>query len=193
MLVFFGILSGIVSALSYPPYIFAILQGRERPERISYLIWSLLAVVAFFSQLALGAHDSLWLPFVHSLGTTLVFVLSLRYGFGGLMKRDLLALLAVAAVLVIWYVTKQPALAVYLVIVIDALGAGLTLMKAYQLPKTEVRASWALSGLGGLLAIFAVGSATPELLAYPIYISVSSFAIILAIMLGRRRRSSTRK
>jgi hypothetical protein len=192
-LVIWGVLSGIISALSYPPYIFAIFQGRERPERVSYLIWSLLAIVAFFSQLELGAHDSLWLPAVHGLGATLIFILSWRYGFGGLMKRDVLALLAVAGVLALWFLTDRADLAVYLIILIDAVGAGLTAVKAYQLPKTEIRTSWALTGLGGFLAIFAVGNLRPELLAYPIYMCVSSLAIILAIMLGRRRRSNTRK
>ena len=56
-LVIFGILAGVFSAISYPPYIVAILKGKAKPERASWLIWSVLTAMGFFTQLAVGATN----------------------------------------------------------------------------------------------------------------------------------------
>lgn len=60
----FGWLSGILSALCYVPYIRGILKHEVKPERASWLIWSVLTVLGFLSNLAIGATNSLWLPAV---------------------------------------------------------------------------------------------------------------------------------
>ncbi|MEK9156808.1 MAG: hypothetical protein AAB448_01575 [Patescibacteria group bacterium] len=78
----FGILSGVFSAISYPPYIIAILKGKAKPERASWLIWSVLTSMGFFTQLAVGATDSLWLPGVQGLGVFIVFFSRFVTGLG---------------------------------------------------------------------------------------------------------------
>src|SRR3990167_3430439 len=147
-----GILAGVLSALSYPPYIKAILKGTVRPERASWLIWAVLTTMGFFTQLAVGATHSLWLPGIQGLGVIIVFLLSIRYGFGGLMKRDIITLIAAAITLLIWYSTNNVSIAVYLVVLIDAFGAWLTVVKAYEDPESETAITWTLSGMGGLSA-----------------------------------------
>lgn len=186
-LAIFGILSGVLSALSYPPYIIAILKGKTKPERASWLIWSVLTAMGFFTQLGVGATHSLWLPGIQGIGVIIVFLLSLRYGFGGLLKRDILTLIAAACILVTWYFTENAALAVYLVVVIDAMGAWLTVRKAYEYPESETLITWVLSGTGGFFGLLAVGVYSLPLLSYPFYIFVCNFAVVVAILLGRRK------
>ena len=185
-LAFFGILSGIFSAISYPPYILSIVRGKTKPERASWLIWSVLTAMGFFSQLAVGATHSLWLPGIQGLGVIIVFILSIRYGFGGLLFRDVVTLIAAVITLIIWYLTESPVIAVYLIVLIDGMGAWLTVLKSYQHPESETLITWALSGTGGLCAILAVGSFNAPQLSYPLYISIANFAVVVAILIGRR-------
>lgn len=183
----FGLLAGIFSAISYIPYIRYIIKGTVKPERASWLIWTVLTAMGFFTQLAVGATHSLWLPGIQALGVTIVLLLSIKYGFGGVGKRDALTLGAAAIVLLVWLFTKNPVLAVYLTIVIDSLGTGLTMLKSYEHPDSEAVSTWALSGTGGLFGILAVGSLNPHLLSYPIYIFLANYAVVAAIIIGKRK------
>jgi hypothetical protein len=184
----FGLLSGILSALCYVPYIRGIIKHKVKPERASWLIWSVLTAIGFFSNLAIGATHSLWLPGVQGVGVIIVLVLSIKHGYGGLLKRDILTLIASAFTLVIWYFTKQPVVAVYLTTLIDAMGGYLTVIKSYEEPDTETPVTWAMSAIAGFFALLSVGRLDASLLAYPLYIFLINGAVVIAILLGRRAR-----
>ncbi|MFA6254146.1 MAG: hypothetical protein WC640_02755 [Candidatus Paceibacterota bacterium] len=184
---FFGYLSGIVIALSFVPYLISIFRGNAKPERASWFIWTILGVISFFSQLAKGADASLWLVGVQAIGDGLIFVLAIWYGMGGFARRDKWALAFAGVSLILWYLTNEPAVALFLAIVIDASGAILTMIKSYEQPATEPLLAWILTFLGGFFAIFAVGSWNWVLLAFPVYVFVINVAIVSSILLGQKR------
>ena len=184
----FGIIAGILSALCYPPYIFGILKGTVKPSRASWLIWSVLTAMGFFTQLAVGATHSLWLPGVQGLGVIIVFLLSIRYGSGGLSKGDLYTLIAAGIILLLWYFTEDAITAVYLTVLVDALGVWLTVAKSYKDPESETLITWVLSGTAGIFALFAVTGWSLPVLAYPIYIMLGNYAVVAALLLGRRKK-----
>ncbi len=172
MLEFWGIVSGILGFVCCLPYIRDILLKTTKPERASWFIWSTLGTIAFFSQFAKGATTSLWMTGADTLGVLTIFILSLKYGQGSLSSNDIKALVVAFIGLILWYFTKEAAIALLIVIVIDTAGAVLTINKAYKDPESETMSTWLLSGLAGLTAIFAVGSFNWILLSYPIYIYI---------------------
>lgn len=184
----FGILAGVFSALCYPPYLYAIFKGQAKPERASWLIWTVLTAMGFFSQMAVGATHALWLPGVQGIGVLIVFILSIKYGYGGLMRRDVLTLIAAGITLLIWYFTKDAVIAVYLTVIIDGFGAWLTVIKSYEHPETETLITWLLSGIGGFFGLLAVQALDLSQLSYPFYIFLANFAVVFAILLGRRKQ-----
>lgn len=186
-----GYISGVFIFLSFLPYLRDILRGTTKPERGSWLIWAVLGSIAFFSQLAEGASYSLYLAGIQALGDIAVFVLALKYGFGGVEKRDRVALVGAGTSLLLWYFTREPAYALLLVILIDAIGGVLTILKSYEAPSTETLSTWILTGLAGLFAIFSVGSFDVVLLSFPVYIFLINFAIVAAIKLGVRKQRAT--
>ncbi|MFA6476457.1 MAG: hypothetical protein WCV68_03540 [Candidatus Paceibacterota bacterium] len=187
MELYFGYLSGIVIALSFVPYLISIFKGEAKPERASWLIWTILGVISFLSQMAKGADASLWLVGVQVLGDALIFILAIWYGMRGFAKRDKVALAFAGLSLILWYITKEPAIALFLAIAIDASGAILTIIKSYEEPDTEPLLAWILTFLGGFFGMFAVGSWDWVLLAFPIYIFVINIAIVASILLGRKK------
>ena len=190
MLLLFGLVSGLLSIVMFIPYVKDILLHTTKPQRATWLIWSVLGGIAFFTQLAKGATDSLWLTGVQTLGVFVVFLLSIRFGTGGLRKWDILALIAAALSLMLWYVTHEPAAALFLIIVIDAIGASLTVAKAYKDPGSETLITWLLSGTSGIFATLAVGSFNYTLLAYPVYIALINYSVVASILLGRRTHTT---
>lgn len=193
MLQVLGILSGLISVSAYIPYIKDVLAKKTQPERASWLIWAVLTSIAFFSQLAKGASNSLWLPGIETCGLTIVLLLSLRFGTGGLTKKDILALSAAAVGLILWYFTHEPAIALYIIIGIDAIGTVLTVQKAYQDPESETLSTWILVCVAGILSIISVGQLNLILLSYPFYIFAANGSIALAMILGNKNHKKKNK
>ena len=184
-----GYLSGIAILLSFIPYIRDIFFKKTKPERISWFIWAVLGSISFFSQFAKGAHYSLIMTGAQALGDLFIFILAIKHGIGGLLKRDILALIGSVIGLFLWYITKEATIALFIVIFIDATGAILTIIKSHEHPETETISSWILTFFGGLFACIAVGNFNLVLLAFPLYICLASLSILISIKLGFIKRS----
>lgn len=188
MLELIGTLSGILAAISYLPYTRDILGRKAKPERASWLIWSFLAGIAFFSQLSKGATNSLWFAGLDSLGAFIIFCLSIKYGVGGLTRQDIRALAAAGIGLVLWYVSHDAIYALLITIVIDAIGTSLTVMKTYGDPSTETYPMWLIVCAASILATISIGKFDPVLIAYPLYIFGANFAVVIAKFTAEQKK-----
>jgi len=184
----FGYLSGIVILLSFFPYLRDILAKKTKPERASWFIWTVLGTIITFSQLYKGASYSLIVSAAQVVGDFFIFILALKYGIGGFLKRDIFALCGATIALIFWYFTKEAATALFIGIFIDATGTFLTTIKSYEKPETETVSSWLLTFVAGFLGCLSVGSLNLILLAFPIYVCLASISIISAIYFGLKRK-----
>lgn len=179
-----GISAGILAAVAYVPYIRDILNGDAKPERASWLIWVVLAGIAFFSQRTEGARASLWFVGLDGLGALIILLLAIKHGVGGLTRRDKVGLVAAGIGLVLWYVTRHATIALLMTIVVDASGTSLTVLKTYEDPSSETYAMWVMVTIAGILTIVSVGRIDIALLVYPLYIFLANFAVVLAKFVG---------
>jgi hypothetical protein len=186
MLEIFGYISGILFMFSAVPYVRSLLRGNTKPQRITWLIWTVLVFIAFFSQLAKGATWSLLLTAGDAVAIVIVYIFSFKYGVGGFGKMDIISLFGAGLSLILWYFTSEPAVALFLIILIDIIGSNLTVQKAWRNPETENWVGWAMCGVGGLFGILSVGSFNFILLAYPIYICLIN-SLMAVIVLGRKK------
>ena len=187
-LIYLGILSGILSTFAYVPYVIDTLARRTTPQRASWLIWSVLGSIAFFSQLYEGAEASLWFAGAQVTGTIVVFLLSIWLGVGGFLdRRDCMILLCALVGLVLWYFTETAVYALAITISISLMGGSVTVLKAFRDPDSETIATWILSFATSICAIFSVETLSWVILAYPLYLFVLNGAIVGAILLGRMR------
>lgn len=189
MLKLLGILAGLLAIISYIPYTKDILNRKAKPERASWLIWSALASIAFFSQLSKGATQSLWFTGLDSIGAFVTFGLAIKFGLGGLKRRDIVALIIAGLGLVIWYFTHNAVYALFITMGIDAVGASLTVWKTFEHPDTETYAMWVIICFASALAIVSVGKFNLTLMAYPFYIFLANFAVVMAIFFGHRLKA----
>ena len=186
---FCGLMSAVLSTFAYLPYIRDTLLRRTQPQRASWLIWSMLSVIAFWSQMYEGATDSLWFAGVQSGGTVIVFVLSIWLGVGGFLnRRDCAVLLLAAGGLVAWYFTETAVYALAITVSISLLGGMVTVAKAYWNPESETLSTWTWCFVASIFAILAVGKVDWVILAYPLYLFTLNGAIVVATLLGRMRK-----
>jgi len=189
MLQILGYASGILMILSIIPYARSIFRGKTKPQRTTWLIWSILTIIALFSQFAKGGEWSLLLTLGDAIVIIFVYILSFKYGVGGYEKKDILTLIGACISLFLWYLTKEPAVALFIIIFIDLLGANLTIIKIWKNPETENWVGWAMCGLGGFLGTLAVGELNFILIVFPLYICIINFTMAIIILYRRRKLS----
>lgn len=142
-----GLATMVVSVITYSMYIKAMIDGRHKPPRSSWCLWTVLDAVAFASNLAAGTFDSML--FIYTAGTFVVSLFTLRYGKKGWTNFETLCSAIVFGVIVIW-VAKGPEVAM-----ICAMGgitvAFLPLLWGVLCGAYEDLWSWSLVIVGGLL------------------------------------------
>ena len=117
--------------------------------------------------------------------------LSIRSGNGRFLSRnDYYILFAASIGLTLWYFTENAAYALAITISISLLGGLATALKAYSDPDSETLSTWVISFIGSACAMLSVGKVDLVLLAYPVYLFTLYLSFIVAITLGRARRSS---
>lgn len=188
---FFGLAAGVIGAVGYIPYIRDILANKTKPDRPSWLIWSLEYAGLFGAQIAAGATSSLWLIGFQLACVLVIYGLSFRFGIGRLDKRTRPLLVAVCLALVAWFFTKNSTTAIIILLAVEASGVVLTAIKAYKHSDSETLSTWWLIGCGGLLGILAVGNGSAKsLYIYPISLIVMSLSVIAAAIAGQNTQSS---
>jgi hypothetical protein len=181
----FGVLAGLLGVLDTIPYVRDMVRGTTRPHRGTWLIWSVLGCTVCFSQGADGATWSLVMAATQAVLTTGIFLLSLRWGDGGVSTGDWVALGIAGAGVVVWLAAEEPLLATACVVAVDLVAVLMMVPKTYRDPHSETPVTFALGSLSGLFAAFAVGAADLSLLFYPVYYCAVNGG--LAVLIHRRR------
>jgi len=128
---------------------------------------------------------------VQAVLTTLIFLLAIRRGTGGLSGPEI-AMIAIARGGVVgWIAIDEPLVATVCVVLADLIGAGMMVPKTYREPESETLVTFAFASLGGALAAGAVGALDASLLLYPVYYCVVNGAIALLISTRRAALSGT--
>lgn len=173
----FTIISAILILIAAPPYIIDTIRGNTKPERITWLIFSVLGIIAFVSQLLLGASWSLVFSGLDTLASILVFSMSIKLGTGGHTNLDIIALITATIGVLIAVFTKEPIISLLGVIIADLSGVVLTVKKTYKNPKSETSITWILVGTASLFGVLSVSEISFAILLYPVYLMISNFSI----------------
>src|SRR3954463_14436575 len=179
-----GALAAVVGIADTLPYARDTLRRATRPHRGTWLIWSVLAVVAYLAQRADGATWSAVMCAAQALMNAAVFALALRRGIGVVALGDRLLLLLAAAGVGGWLASGDPLIATGCVVAADLLAVAMMLPKSWSDPGSETLSTYALASLSGTLAAGAAG--TLPLLVYPVYYCVVNAAVALLLHVRRR-------
>jgi hypothetical protein len=76
-----AIASLVASLAANIPYVKETLQGKVKPERISWLLWTMLGATYFFS--AVFGKGAVLFTVAELFGPALILILSIKYGVGG--------------------------------------------------------------------------------------------------------------
>lgn len=175
----FGIIALSLSLGANIPYIVEILKKKVRPERISWFLWTLLGLTYYFS--ALFADGATWFTFGELIGPVIILIIALKFGVGGKSRFDLISLGVALLAFALLFIVEGVLLGLLLALIVDGIGAMLTIRKLLIDPSSESKWFWGIGAISGVFAVLSLETFTVETLLFPVYvILLSSFIFIKA-------------
>jgi hypothetical protein len=183
----FGVIAGIISVCGYIPYFRSILKGQTKPNRATFLIWSVVDVVLLTSYISSGARTTIWVALVYCFCQLGVLALSIKRGVGGLAALDITCLFGAVFALIMWWITSNAHVALYLGIICEILGFLPTIKKAYLDPSTESKQAWTTGTIAAIVNLFAIRHWTLVEAVYPAY-NITFVALVAGLLWVRQKK-----
>ncbi len=120
--------------LSVFPYILSIVRGETIPHLVTWIGSLFLTAISTAAQLVKGPSWSVVIPIVITLNTLWIVILSLRYGVKVFSTIDKVCFVLGIAAIVLWILTNEPLVALYLSILADFIFMIPTMIKTYKYP-----------------------------------------------------------
>ncbi|MGA7719479.1 MAG: hypothetical protein WCB33_26580 [Bradyrhizobium sp.] len=184
-----AIAGAVINFVACLSYVRAILKREATPNRVTWLLWALVPLIAAAAQWRAGVGISTLVVLSVGAGPACVVLASFVRGTGSwrLGPFDYLCGACSLAALALWAITGDPVTAIVLSILADAAAALPTLRKAWLAPATEDRRAYLISLVGMALGIFSVQEATFTAYAFNAYLVAVSGLLVLILYLPRRR------
>lgn len=140
MMIFITILGAIVSFICGSFYLFDTIQGKVQPNRVTWLLWTISPLISTFASSSAGAD---WKPivpvFMAGFMPLLVLIASFvnKSSYWSLSYLDYICGILSVLSLIVWYLSKDPNLAIVFSIFSDLMAAIPTFVKIWCSPESE--------------------------------------------------------
>lgn len=173
--------------VAFLPYIRSIRRGETKPHVFSWFIWGITTFMVFIAQLAGRGGVGAW-PIGVS-GVITIYIALLAY----VKRSDLLItttdwvfFFAALSALPFWFLTSDPMWAVVILTVVDVLGFGPTVRRAWSHPREESIGFFGMFAARNLFVILALEHYSLTTALFP---AAVGFACVIVVLLLAYRRS----
>ncbi len=182
-------LSTVLAVYSIVPYLQAILKGRTKPHQFSWLVFVIMNGIVFFSQYLAGGRGSVLVSLTFFIGSMLILLFSLKYGVRDSSKWDRMLFVSALCTIVVWVVTKNNEIAIWLTLVIDLIATAMIVLKVRSEPYSEDPYPWTVAAVAYIFSCLTLVH-TPLNILYvrPLYGLVGD-ALLVAYIYYRRGRT----
>ncbi|MDD3101828.1 MAG: hypothetical protein PHE59_01630 [Patescibacteria group bacterium] len=179
-LVFVGAAVNLFGAFSY---IKETLKGNTKPNKVTWLMWSVAPLIATFAALSSGVRWSVLSVFMAGLCPLLIFVASFvnKNSYWKLEKFDYLCGLCSILALILWGLTKEPIIAIIFAIASDGFAGIPTLVKSWKYPETETVTAYITGLFNALTSFAAIKIWNFSSCAFPVYLVVLCISLIFSV------------
>ena len=187
------IVGAVVQLVGVFSYLKGTIRGETKPNRITWFMWSIAPLIATAAGLASGVTWAVLPVFMSGFGPLIIFIASFvnKNAYWKLEIFDWLCGIFSALALILWWITKDPVVAIVFAILSD-LSAGLpTIIKSWKFPETE-NATTFFTGLFNALTSFAA----IKIWVFSSYAFISYIAVmdsLIALTILRKKIFKTEK
>ena len=181
------IIAAIGSFLAAFVYIRSMFVGGTKPNRVSWLMWAIAPLIATAASLSNGVGWAVLPVFMAGFSPFLIFIASFfaKKAYWRLSSFDYMCGAFSAIALIMWWLTKEPNVAIVFAIASDALASIPTLTKAWTDPKTESVWPFLIGALGAASSLTVASLWTFSEYAFPSYLIIVNIAVLFALFNGK--------
>ena len=179
----FVILGVIIASIGSVNYLINTIKGKVKPNRVSFLLWSLAPLIAFGAELQQGVGLQSLMTFVVGFLPLTIFVASFlnKNAAWKLTRFDFTCGALSLIGLILWYITSSGNVAIIFSILADALAALPTVVKAFNFPETEIAWTYFTSTLSAAITLLTVKVWDLANAGFPLYILVITLLISVLV------------
>ncbi len=182
MLEFLVFIAAFATLIATFSYIRSMFRGYAKPNRVSWLMWSIAPFIATAAAISSGVTWAAFPVFMSGFSPFLIFIASfiLKKAYWQLKSFDYICGVLSALALILWYVTKDPDVAITFAIASDALASIPTLTKAWKHPETEVAWPFLIGIFNASTSLVVATIWTFSAYAFPAYLIVINLLLFLS-------------
>lgn len=139
-------------------YLLDTIKGKVQPNKVSWLLWSIAPLIAFFAMIKQGVGIEAWSTFIVGFIPLVVFLASFvnKKATWEITKLDILCGVLSTLGLVLWLITKVGNIAILFSILADGLAAIPTIVKSYKNPESESHLPYSLGIPNSVFALLVI-------------------------------------
>ena len=186
----FVIIGAIFNLAGTSTYIVHTLEGKTRPNRVSWFMWSLAPFVAFAGELGKGVGLQSLMTFMSGFCPLLILIASFvnKKSVWKLTGFDLTCGFLSLLGLLLWAITREGNIAIVFSIAADCLAALPTVVKSYRDPASESWFAYFAAAISASLTLLSIDTWTFANYGFPIYILVVCSLLTVLIKLQPQKR-----
>jgi len=164
-------------------YIRAMFKGHAKPNRVTWLMWSVAPFVATAASVSMGADLAALPVFMAGFAPFMIFVASFlsKKAYWKLSTFDYACGGVSALAVLLWFLTSDPFLAIALSIIADALAAAPTIIKAWHEPKTESIWPFLIGALTPFTSFLVASTLSISEVSFPSYLILINLLLVCLI------------
>ena len=169
----YALIGALLASLGGFYYLYETIKGTAKPNRITWLLWFIFPMLAFFAQITQGVGIISWVSFVSGFTPLLIFIASFfnKKAYWKTRPLDYVCFAAAIVGISLWAITDNANLAILFAIIADIFAAAPTLIKCIKQPQTESWIAYGISAVGFGFTILTVQNWTFQESAFIIYLT----------------------
>jgi len=184
--IYFGLAIQSWGSLSY---LIDTIKGRVQPNKVSWLLWSMAPLIAFFAMIKQGVGLEAWATFIIGFIPLVVFLASFvnkkaKWKIG---RLDYICGALSILGLIFWLVTKVGNIAIFLVLWPTALRLSRQLLNHNKEPESEDYFVYATGVINAGIALLIITSWNFQNWSFPLYLLFINLtlAVLIKFKLGK--------
>lgn len=179
----FVLISVVLSLIGSSTYIRDTLKGKTKPNKVTWFLWALAPLIAFFIQKNEGIGLVNLLTFMVGFMPFVIFLSSFvnKNSYWKITTFDIICG-SLALIGILFYVFEKNAIiAVLILIIADGLAVLPTLRKSFYHPETESHTTFLFGIIGSGIVILSLPQYSLLYLGFPLYIFIADVLLFLFI------------
>lgn len=179
--VYIGVILQLVGGGSY--LLLDTIKGKVRPNRVSWLLWSLAPLIAFYAEIRQGVGMESYATFVVGFVPFLIFLASFinKKAQWKIQKLDVLCGALSVAGLILWLILKVGNIAIFFSILADGLASLPTIIKSWKEPQSENVSVYFFGMVNAVIGLLVIKTWNFENYGFLVYISFVCLVMVFLV------------